>query len=83
MITLKRDTMTDSYVTYKCMCGRDSVLTYKTIETLYNDKRFNVHNVPVYECSEQHVKLSKATRIKMRNILKNAYENNLDSVEFD
>ncbi|WP_371019046.1 hypothetical protein [Pseudalkalibacillus sp. JSM 102089] len=84
MLTAKRDIMKNvpNPETYTCVCGRQAQLTDKNITTKFKDQTIVVNNVPSYECSSGHVKLSRLTRVNIKKLLKTAYENGLNSINY-
>ncbi|HDR7368034.1 YgiT-type zinc finger protein [Bacillus toyonensis] len=85
MLAVKRDPMEmikypDSY---NCVCGRKASLKYQTVQTTYSGKSITLKNVPCYECSIEHVNFPRLTRIRMKKLLKNAYEENKDIIEYE
>ncbi|MEW4226373.1 hypothetical protein [Rossellomorea marisflavi] len=82
-VARKSDIMTVEYPkTYECDCGRLSELTHKNVSTRYNGKEILIKDVPSYECAAQHVKFARITRVKMKALLKEAYNLNTDEIKF-
>ncbi|MGG4434393.1 hypothetical protein AAXE64_07515 [Priestia megaterium] len=67
----------------KCRCGRELELLDYTIKTYYKEKEISIHNVPTYLCNKDHVEFARKTRIRVRELLKNAYDNNLDKINYN
>jgi len=67
----------------QCYCGQESKLTQKTITTRYNDHFISVTGVPVYECSSHHEKMARMTRVKLRKVLKKAYDENKKVINYE
>jgi len=67
---------------YKCVCGREASLSSKDVTTKFKDTLITVKNVPVYECASNHVKMSRITRVKMRELLKEAYNEDKSSIDY-
>lgn len=84
-LAVKRDGPMEKSVSdvYNCACGLPAPLTHKTIKTKYNDVFISVHNVPVYECQDHHVKMSRLTRVKLTEALKRAYTDNDQEAWFE
>lgn len=85
MITAKKDEfMNTTYPpSYKCACGRRAELSLTKITTNYQDAQITVTNVPVYECGSNHVKMARLTRVKMHKLLKKAWENKINEINFE
>ncbi|WP_191557779.1 hypothetical protein [Metabacillus idriensis] len=85
MIIVKKDEfMNTTYPpSYKCACGRQAELSITKITTKYQNAQITVSNVPVYECGANHVKMARLTRVKMHKLLKKAFENNINEIDFE
>jgi hypothetical protein len=68
--------------TYVCVCGHESPLTYKDVTTKFENAFITVTNVPVYECPLNHVKMARLTRIKIKQLLKEAYASGQNKIPF-
>ncbi|MNW16555.1 hypothetical protein D3C71_2154400 [compost metagenome] len=66
-----------------CNCGLPALLTHLTIKTKYEGVLISVHNVPVYECLNHHVKIPRLTRVKLTKALKQAYLESKDVAQYD
>ncbi|MCM3651041.1 hypothetical protein [Metabacillus litoralis] len=67
---------------YKCVCGREAKLYLINITTKFKDTYITVVNVPTYECLSNHVKMAQLTRMKIKQLLKEAYNQNLKIIEY-
>ncbi|CDO05230.1 hypothetical protein BN988_03820 [Oceanobacillus picturae] len=65
----------------QCFCGEKAHLKHKTVANKFEDRVINVINVPVYECSSLHNKMARVTRVKLKSLLKEAY--NLGKYEIE
>jgi YgiT-type zinc finger domain-containing protein len=85
MLKVKRDIM--NYKNYPnsftCLCGRNASLKIKNIETWYKNDNITVKNVPGYECENNHFKLARITRVKIKELLKKAHSENQNEIDFD
>lgn len=68
--------------THGCVCGREAKLMFKDITTQFKGSLITVTNVPVYECVVEHVKMARLTRVKIRNLLKEAYNNSANKIDY-
>jgi len=66
-----------------CFCGRELKDNKMDIITKYNEEVFKVNNTTVYSCIKNHYKLSRKTRVKIKELLKYSYENNLKEIDFN
>jgi len=65
-----------------CVCGSKSNMAFKDISTNYSGQSIMIKNVPIYKCDNGHIKLSRITRVKIRELLKYAWENDLTIVYY-
>lgn len=84
MLTLERDIMNykDYPASYSCPCGENAFLKLKDVKTTYKNKTFLIRNVPGYECENDHFKLARITRVKIKKVLKTAWEQNQEEIDF-
>jgi hypothetical protein len=69
--------------TFECVCGRQAKLTNKDVSTLFKGIEITIKNVPSYECSSGHIKTARITRVKMKSLLKKAYDKNSMEIDYD
>jgi hypothetical protein len=67
---------------YKCVCGRKAELYLINITTKFKGIYITVINVPTYECLSNHVKMAQLTRVIIKQLLKEAYNQNLKIIEY-
>lgn len=66
-----------------CYCGREQSLRFRTISTFYEGVSILARHVPVYICNEEHISLSRKTRIRLKEQLKTVFEKNEDHFIFN
>lgn len=57
-------------------------LKYLNVKTNYKEKLITIHGVPVYEYETKQIKISRKTRIRLRELLQEAYNDKIDSIDF-
>ena len=85
MSLVKRDVMDYSQTypnDYECVCGHTAKLTCKDVTTSYKGQLITIKDVPVYECSSGHIKTARITRVKMKSLLKTAYEDKKGKIDY-
>ncbi|MGC8231134.1 YgiT-type zinc finger protein [Pseudobacillus badius] len=68
--------------TFECVCGREAKLTKKDVSTRFKGETITIKNVPSYECSFGHIKTARVTRVRIKSLLKEAYNDKLKEIDY-
>jgi hypothetical protein len=71
-----------SEATVTCICGQEMEPISFNLLATYAGKSIKVLNVPAYTCDSRHLKTSVSVRKRVRSLLKGAYTENLQNINF-
>ncbi|WP_425203689.1 hypothetical protein [Priestia megaterium] len=68
--------------TTKCVCGRDAKLEYDFVIEKYMGKTITIQNVPSYACESFHTKYARKTRLRIKELSREAFDCGLREIEY-